>query len=949
MPENIQQKQYTNSTLPKGVCDRADLLRALVMAECDVDRENALAFVLGFVPIPVSEGEIIIDEEQPTTIPESVNTGTGSAPLQSKPKFRPYYLTRVDTETTSEAWQEKSPDDSESGTLTIDDQKSWRQGYPAPEVLPIVPWPRLWPRLRAAVAQTRAASLDIPRLSEQISRGLIVRQLPRKVRLSWPSPLPVVLDFSDRLTAYWDDWHWLRRELQARFNQQIRFYRLYGVPQRDLQPLRNGKPEPHAVSWPKLGSGDTLLLVSDLGMVDPAHPWPAACWQEKLADYRRQGVRVIVLAPASVRHLRPALVNVAEVVRLSPDSDLRPVRRMPSMCVSTTELKYDLLPAGQTLLAMMSVATRVEPALLRALRHCLPDHSADVGLEAEVWCYPEMDTAATACALTQWAVQKWRQKFAELSETLQQRTLDCLRDWHAKLPQAIHHEETILWRHLAKPSIAGQEEYNVQKARDFFNRLKNSLTQKKGFSQQGSQALLTQFADRHVHWVASTLSKKESYVESLSVAVMQAESDRAQAGLPVGVDPMTWLKSLPDITSQRVNLLQSPDLSLAIENASQSLNMGYTRLATMDLDREALLWAWVHGDELSVYRPWHLLENDRVNAPVLPGLLEIDAEQQPSANLYLHTGRHHLKFEPFNPPTWATAWGQDAYGFYVDLNLQNIIQRFRWIEPGIFSMGSPETEVERRDNEFLHQVTISKGFWLADTVCTQVLWQVIMGDNPAHFNDNNNKPVERVSWDDVQVFIKNLNDHVENLAARLPTEAEWEYACRAGTETPFSFGSNITTEQVNYDGNYPYAGGKKDIFRGETLAVKSLPANAWGLYEMHGNVWEWCHDWYEEYPKNNISDPQGPPSGAGRIIRGGSWRGSGRDVRSAIRSGFGPDYRDFNLGFRLALGHTDLRQGRKGREQHGQTLRDEAADHDERQTAKNKTLFSRLKNTFKKK
>lgn len=686
-------------------------------------------------------------------------------------------------------------------------------------------------------------------------------------------------------------------------------------------------------------------MVSDLGMVDPAHPWTSVCWQDKLADYRRKSVRVIVLAPASVRHLQPVLVNVAEVVRLSPDSDLRPVHRMPPIGVTPTDSKNELPPAGQTLLAMMSVATRVEPALLRALRSCLPDHNQDVGLEAVVWCHLEMDTAATACALTQWAVQKWRKQFAALPEVLQQRTLDCLRNWHGRLPQAIHHEETILWQHLAKVSIAGQEEENVQNARDFFNRLKNSLTQETVFS----QALLTQFADRHVQWVAPTLGKSEPYVTQLSAAVVQVESERAHGGLPVGIDPMVWLKSQSGMTSQRVNLLQKPDLSLAIENASQTLSMGHTRLATFDLDREVLLWAWGQGSELPVYSPWHLVEINTVDAPALPGFLETSQEPQPSANLYLHTGHHYLKFETFSLPIWAEAWGQDAYGSYVDLSLQNFIQRFRWIEPGTFWVGSPETEVGRRDNEALYLVSLSTGFWLADTTCTQALWQAVMSDNPARYNKDNNNPVEQVSWDDVQVFIQKINGHTENLTTRLPTEVEWEYACRAGTITPFSFGGNIPSGQVNYDGNYPYTNGKKEIYREKTVVVKSLPANLWGLHEMHGNVWEWCQDWYEKYSKDNVSDPQGPPSGATRVVRGGSWGSDGRGVRSAVRRWFGPSIRLNHLGFRLALDDTKLRQDGKGWEHHGQALRDEAADHDERQTEKNKTLFSRLKNTFKKK
>ncbi|MCB1777332.1 MAG: formylglycine-generating enzyme family protein [Candidatus Competibacteraceae bacterium] len=230
----------------------------------------------------------------------------------------------------------------------------------------------------------------------------------------------------------------------------------------------------------------------------------------------------------------------------------------------------------------------------------------------------------------------------------------------------------------------------------------------------------------------------------------------------------------------------------------------------------------------------------------------------------------------------------------------------RWIWPGRFLMGSPENEHGREDDEFQHEVILTRGFWLAETACTQSLWQAVMGKNPSEFKGEQ-RPVEEVSWDDVQDFIKRLNDAVPGLTARLPTEAEWEYACRAGTITPFSFGEDITPEQVNYDGKYPYHGNKKGLDRSETVEVASLPANPWGLYEMHGNVWEWCQDWYGGYPQGSIIDPTGSETGEGRVLRGGSWFHNGRYVRSAYRNLFDPGYRDGFYGFRLALG-PELRQ-----------------------------------------
>ena len=242
-------------------------------------------------------------------------------------------------------------------------------------------------------------------------------------------------------------------------------------------------------------------------------------------------------------------------------------------------------------------------------------------------------------------------------------------------------------------------------------------------------------------------------------------------------------------------------------------------------------------------------------------------------------------------PAWASASGKDQYGVYADLEFKGVVQRFRFIEAGTFWMGSPEDEEGRSDDETLHQVTLSQAFWLADTACTQAWWQAVMGNNPAYFKGDQN-PVEQVSWNDAQSFIQKLKQQVSGLSLRLPTEAEWEYACRAGTRKPFSFGETISTQQVNFDNHL-----------GKTVSVKSYPANPWGLYEMHGNVWEWCEDGYAEYPQQAVTDPRGAPASPIRVLRGGSWLNAPGFVRSASRDNSTLDYRYGNTGFRVAPGH----------------------------------------------
>ncbi len=223
---------------------------------------------------------------------------------------------------------------------------------------------------------------------------------------------------------------------------------------------------------------------------------------------------------------------------------------------------------------------------------------------------------------------------------------------------------------------------------------------------------------------------------------------------------------------------------------------------------------------------------------------------------------------------------------------------FVWIPPGKFLMGSRQDEPEREENEAQHEVTLTKGFWMQTTAVTQRHWESVMGNNPSHFRGPE-LPVERVSWNDCQEFCQKVTDQTGRKTG-LPTEAQWEYICRAGTTSPFWFGKNITTDQVNYDGEEPYDGGEQGEYRDQTVPVKSFPPNGWGLYGMHGNVLEWCQDWYGEYGSEPRIDPEGPAEGRHRVIRGGSWGRHAGLCRSAYRLHYDPVLSGSLLGFRCA-------------------------------------------------
>jgi formylglycine-generating enzyme required for sulfatase activity len=224
--------------------------------------------------------------------------------------------------------------------------------------------------------------------------------------------------------------------------------------------------------------------------------------------------------------------------------------------------------------------------------------------------------------------------------------------------------------------------------------------------------------------------------------------------------------------------------------------------------------------------------------------------------------------------------------------------RFVRVQPGSFLMGSPPEEPERGADEVQHAVTISRHFYLAVHPVTQAQWRAVMGDNPSRFTGDDH-PVENVSWEDCRAFFKKLSQ--DGRSYRFPTEAEWEYACRAGTAGPFHFGSTLDADEANCDGRAGYDGKVTDVCRGETTAVGRFPANAWGLYDLHGNVYEWCADWYADYPGEHRKDPSGPASGEFRVLRGGSWFSAPRCCRSAYRYWAEPTFRDARIGCRACF------------------------------------------------
>ena len=256
-------------------------------------------------------------------------------------------------------------------------------------------------------------------------------------------------------------------------------------------------------------------------------------------------------------------------------------------------------------------------------------------------------------------------------------------------------------------------------------------------------------------------------------------------------------------------------------------------------------------------------------------------------------------------------------GDRTEINVAGVNVALRWCPPGKFMMGSPESEAERGKDETVHEVTLTQGFWMTETEITQALWNKLAANTRPKFKGSD-QPAEPVTWYDAVDFCNKLstasglapayaiNKDAKDPANtgdekgdplkwqvttvpssngfRLPTEAQWEYACRAGTTTAFSWGNNtINPSLANYNGGNVYNGGEKGAYLEKTMPVGSYAPNPWGFLDMHGNIWEWCWDWHGPYGQGNATDPTGPASGSSRIIRGGVWHYKPAYVRCAHR------------------------------------------------------------------
>lgn len=590
-----------------------------------------------------------------------------------------------------------------------------------------------------------------------------------------------------------------------------------------------------------------------------------------------------------------------------------------------------------TLLACLSPAVTVEPELVRAMTWALGMSHNGLRLEQAVWTHASLDGGLP---FRQWHAAQQGQYLTQLKSLptdLQATCWRVLARQHVHRHQVQRDQELLNWvsacgMHAAQDlpqeadCLAAKTRY-ARVAQHLLNLGRGSGSQEA--SAKSGASVLRAAAQERLQTLPACMDKHPEVADMLAKVALQKFSPSQEEG-EAGVD------DLPAVHDVAVRV---QGLSLCMAASSAPARPG-VRLQDIEVSGD---WVQVH-DGSGVPRTLSLSAPGLARQP----LVLHRWREAPAKELTVRGPAGALTVRTQERPHWAASLSQSDQGLHalihwpngkelwVDLSSQPKAQEdflvrdwfvgfdahaplliwtprgletfpplvselaFRYLPPATFLMGSPEGE-GHEDEHPQHLVTLSQGFWLAETPCTQALWQAVMDSNPSHFNkgpDAPQRPVENVSWDDVQQFLARLNRLLpKGCEAVLPTEAQWEYACRAGTQTAYSWGDEPDDSRANFDSRADKNPDDED----GTTPVDRYPPNPWGLRDLHGNVWEWCVIGRRSYEHGTFRDPSGGTEGEARGVRGGAWNILPGYARSACRFRVLLDDRYRSCGFRFAL------------------------------------------------
>jgi hypothetical protein len=930
-----------------AIISRADLLRCWVVGKGQ--ELDGVAAALGFTreakpeirPLPARHIPPVIDLDTPPPV-EQPPLPKELPPVEQE-RMHFYRVTKreplnnVDESPTDyPAWYTDSDE-----TLLDQGRVSLVPQHQKLKFQPLVPWARLWPFLHNTLSNLCSGwQPDMEQVVKRVAQGELLRRMPLKSRKTWASSACVLVDINEGTFGLRYDFIHLRDKL-------LRLRGEYGLQVRYLEDEPGGQVyhweherevvEPWVTPTPDV----PLLIISDLGALTQSRRKLYA-WLVFGRELAAKGCRPVVLMPVPVRMIDARLLKYFTCISWDRGSRLQPVVNVRPDNIAPDEHQAKV----RQLLNRLAPAVRVNSSLLRATRYLLASEAFDVGHEAAVWQHPAIQNHGDEFV---WQVsdhEQFLQAFRQLPAPQQQAMVDFIARYHATLPEVVYFEAMQNCLQLSPEQVDAEIQAATRRYMAALVRTFNEHPEYKGLSQW-----IGRFVDRQQ---ADVLRQHNAILAAIKGIRLRHSLETGKEILfPSGFDKELMKPFLSGVKQPRCYELRQQGRKLVFvpEGGAES-DDGFgaqgSLLATLNSNVDFIVKNSTAEQDLHTS---HVLrfECDKTATVAMAGArsyeLETDQERitvepltKPEWAVAIGSNVHGLYAESkdkegsvyrwywhppelqtkistvpgfwyYLPPTvktlqpdWAVSTGRDQYGFYADIDIMGVVRRFRWIEPTYFQMGSPSDEAGRNNDEVQHFVILTQGYWLADAACDQALWYSVTGNYPSEFIGDN-KPVENISWGDIAKFLQHINKQYTGVRLRLPTEAEWENACRSGTTGAFSFEERSSLNKVNYSGVWDESGWAAGA-RHQTSDVKTYLPNGWGLYGMHGNVWEWCQDWFGDYPSGMAVDPQGPESGAYRVLRGGSWINLGRVCRSAARTHYDPSLRGIiggTEGFRLAL------------------------------------------------
>jgi formylglycine-generating enzyme required for sulfatase activity len=712
-----------------------------------------------------------------------------------------------------------------------------------PQVKYLAAWPELRNRLDPLLGFLKPTRrLDTEVLIKRITRGDPIRHIPFYHKKRAHDQITVIKEHALHCVPYRLDQDMVVEQLSnatARGGLQVlKAFFPFGLIEHahgkssTLKRRKNVEPPP----------GSHVLILGDLGLLlrikdafdQDAFQW----WYDACRRWTSRGCKVFALVPLDGARVPAKLRAWVEPIAWQGDG--------------VKYLTHQQQEQGITrLLTMAYPAQQIEPGLLREIRR-LCDGLEDASIEARFWQDwrhggPRYDAVKQTEASIRKALET---DFEQLDDSTIAQVLRWIR--HYRIARGY----SVLWQ---------MELMNLPKR---LRELIDPNSTEQDIATQTYQALCVQMLEGGTYGLQDRLMSLSLHASEHAIEdpnIGSAVRTIRNACLPDAKrsDQTRLVELPPSVESHKVQIECKPSgigLKTIGKSKSDSIVVGSGNRVTMASGKPIL--------------EFHVLGGS------------IDQSTRP----FWKSGKK---------PDWVSAFGTDQYGLWCEFQVPRyddngtVTQRMRWIKPGKFMMGSPEDEAGQWDDESpQHEVELTQGFWLADTPCTQEMWMAVMkGNNPSKFQGDIH-PVEQVSWEDCKQWLHQLNEVHPGFSALLPTETQWEYACRSGSTSEYCFGAEDKEME-----KYAWYRENSDV---KTHPVGEKLPNAWGLYDVHGNVWEWCSDWFGKYTQYTQSDPTGPTKGSYRVVRGGSWSVPARILRSACRSRYDPGDRDYNVGFRLA-------------------------------------------------